>query len=161
VRRTHILLAAVLVAAIPAATAGSMFSFAAKPEVSGPCFISGDAAYRITAGAASDYTVRVDNAAAHPALRLQLVDDPARADFVLMDDSEAANACAGAASVKNIRVDAKAPAPDLTVTLSRAPADTKIFVRSAHFSQQDAAALFAVMWRAAHKSGPLRRIAGR
>ena len=39
------------------------------------------------------------------------------------------------------------PTPDLTVALSREPADHKIFVQSANFTEQDAAALFAVIWR--------------
>jgi hypothetical protein len=40
----------------------------------------------------------------------------------------------------------------MTVALSREPADYKIYVRSATFSQQDAAALFAVIWQDANRS---------
>jgi 4,5-dihydroxyphthalate decarboxylase len=40
---------------------------------------------------------------------------------------------------------------DLTVALSRAPAAYKIYVRSASFSEQDAAALFVVIWNSARK----------
>ncbi len=37
------------------------------------------------------------------------------------------------------------------MSLSRAPAAYKIYVRSAGFSQQDAAALFAAIWQNARK----------
>ena len=100
-----------------------------------PCFIAGNTGYRISDSSSADFTVRIDNAAAKPDLRMQLVDDSAAADFVLVDDATAVNSCAGVAAVKSVRLDAKAQKPDLTVTLSRAPADYKIYVRSAEFSQ--------------------------
>lgn len=76
--------------------------------------------------------VRIDNAAPHLELRTQLVDDPAKA---------------GATAIESIRVDNRARKPNLTVALSRAPVRYKIFMRSARFSDQDAAALFAVFKR--------------
>ena len=82
---------------------------------------------------------------------MQLVEDFAAADFVLVDDAVSANSCASVAAVKTVRLDAKAPHADLTVTLSRAPAAYKIYVRSAGFSQADAAALFAAIWQNARK----------
>jgi hypothetical protein len=160
VQRTHIILLAVLVAAVPAATAGSLFSSAASVP-SGRCFIAGASGYRITTGAKANVTVRIDNDAAQPMLRMQIVDDPAKADFVLVDDGQGDHGCAGANAIENIRVDAAAAKPDLTVALSRAPASTKIYVRSTRFSDEDAAALYAVMWNAAHKPGAMRRVAGR
>jgi len=144
--RTHIAALIVLVVAIPAATAGSFFASSDKP-----CFIAGAAGYRISEGAAADFTVRIDNTAAQPNLRMQLVDDSAAADFVLVDDGDAVNTCAGA-TIQSIRLDPAAANADLTVSLSRAPASYKIYVRSASFSQQDAAALFAVIWQTAHKT---------
>jgi hypothetical protein len=160
VQRTHIILLAVLAAAVPAATAGTFFSSAANVPT-GRCFIAGTSGYRITDSAAASLTVRIDNDAAQPALRMQIVDEPAKADFVLVDDGQTDHGCAGANAVENIRVDAAATAPDLTVALSRAPAATKIYVRSTRFSDEDAAALYAAMWSAAHKPGALRRVAGR
>ena len=139
--RTHIAALIVLVVAIPAATAGSFFASNDKP-----CFIAGATGYRISERASADVTVRIDNTAAQPNLRMQLVDDSAAADFVLVDDGDTVNACTGAASVKSIRLDPSASNADLTVTLSREPADYKIYVRSAGFSEQDAAALFALLW---------------
>jgi hypothetical protein len=119
--------------------------------------------YRISNGAAVNVTVRIDNTAAKPDLRLQQVDDSAMADFVLVDDSDTVNGCTGA--VQSIRLDPAAANADLTVTLSRAPAGYKIYVRSATFAEQDAAAFFAAIWDAArkdrHASGSGREFAAR
>lgn len=127
-----------LIAAVPAGAAGVYLN---TPAVTTPCFAAPTGAFRM-ADEAADYTVRIDNAAANPSLRLQAVDDPAIADFVLVDDD--APACPSGARLKSVRIDPKAIAPDLTVALSRAPADKKIYVKSARFSEQQAAALFAV-----------------
>jgi hypothetical protein len=157
-KRTHIAALLAIVIAIPAAAAGPFLSSNAQP-----CFIAGDTSYRISNGAAVNVTVRIDNTAAKPDLRLQQVDDSAMADFVLVDDSDTVNGCTGA--VQSIRLDPAAANADLTVTLSRAPAGYKIYVRSATFSEQDAAALFAAIWDAArkdrHASGSGREFAAR
>lgn len=140
--------------ALPA-TASSLFS----SLESAPCFIAGSDGYQITAvkSGSVNHIIRFDNKTPNPNLRMQLVDDPARADFVLVDDGNAANACAEASHIEIIRLDPLALRPELTVALSRAPADYKIYVRSAHYSDQDAAALFAVMWHKANATGSIRR----
>jgi hypothetical protein len=74
---------------------------------------------------------------------MQIVDDPADADFVLVDDGES-GICDGA--VETIRLDSTAGNPDLTVALSQDAAEYKLYVRSPRFSTQDAAAFFSVMW---------------
>lgn len=145
--RTHFVSLMVLIVAVPAAAAGSFFAASQSPSSDRPCFVTGSAAYRLSTDASADYTVRIDNAAAAPSLRLQIVDDPAAADFVLVDDGDAGHACTAATAISSIRVDPAALAPDLTVALSRAQADTKIYVHSAHYTEQDAAALFAVIWQ--------------
>lgn len=155
--RTHVIALMALAIAVPAATAGSFFSPSAAPAK--PCFAAGNAAYEMSGSNAADYTVRIDNAAAKPSLRLQLVDDPAAADFVMVDDGDSTQACGSAASLKTVRVDAAAEQPDLTVTLSRADADYKVYVRSASFSEQDAAALFAVIWQNTRRTGAHRQVA--
>jgi hypothetical protein len=162
--RTHIVSLLALVVAVPAATAGAFFSSSSSSAK--PCFIAGTTGYELTAAAAAaDATVRIDNAAANPSLRMQLVDDPAAADFVLVDDGDALNACKAMTAIKRVRLDATASAPDLTVALSRDPADTKIYVHSASFTEQGAAALFAVIWhnarKTAHNTGPGRAYAAR
>ncbi len=157
-KRTHIATLLAAVVTIPAVAAGAFLSSNAQP-----CFIAGDIGYRISDGAAANVTVRIDNTAANPNLRLQQVDDSTMADFVLVDDGDTVNACTGA--VQSIRLDPAAAHADLTVTLSRAPAGYKIYVRSASFSEQDAAALFAAIWDAArkdtHVSGSGREFAAR
>jgi hypothetical protein len=115
----------------------------------------------MTTGASANFTVRIDNTAASPSLRMQLVDDPATADFVLVDDGDAAAACKAAGAIKSIRIDPAAANADLTVALSQQPADYRIYVRSAHFTAQDAAALFAVIWQNARKTGSGREFAAR
>ena len=121
-------------------------------RLSGPLLDRIDLHIEVPAVTAADYTVRIDNAAPGPNLRLQMVDDPAAADFVLVDDGDAAEACKGAA-IKTIRIDATAAEPDVTVALTRTAADYKVFLKSSNFTEQDAAALFAVIWRSARKPG--------
>jgi hypothetical protein len=155
-KRNHIAALLVLIVAVPATAAGSYFSSTAKP-----CFIAGASTYRFSHGVAADYTVRIASTAAQPSLRMQLVDDSAAADFVLVDDSSTGIACAHASAVQSIRIDPAARDADLTVVLSRQPADYKIYVRSATFSEQDAAALFAVIWKNAGMTGSGREFAAR
>jgi hypothetical protein len=140
---THSVTLITLVLAVSAAAGSSFF---AGQNVD-PCFITGSAGYRIADHGPARYTVRIDNAAPHPGLRLQVVDDPGKADFLLIDDNGSAGSCRDAATVNNIRINGGVADADLTVALSRAPAEHKIYVRSASFSERDAAALFAVMWR--------------
>jgi hypothetical protein len=149
-KRTHIVSLMALVVAVPAATAGSFFSSSAKP-----CFVAGNAGYELSGSAKADYTVRIDNTAPNPSLRMQLVDDPAAADFVLVDDGDAAETCKATSTVNSIRVDPAAAHPDLTVALSRTEANYKIYVRSANYTEQDAAALFAVIWQNTRKTGQI------
>lgn len=155
--RTHIAALIVLAVAIPATTAGLFFASSDKP-----CFIAGASGYRISDSTSANFTVRIDNTAENPDLRMQLVDDTAAADFVLVDDSDTVNACTGATAIQSIRLDPGAANADLTVALSRAPTGYKIYVRSASFSQQDAAALFAVIWQTAGRTaGSGREFAAR
>ena len=121
-----------------------------------PCFVAGDAGYLLSANASAAHIVRIDNTAAHPDLRMQRVDDPAAADFVLVDDSDASLACEGVSGIESIRIDAAAAKPDLTIALSREAADYKIYLRSDRYTEQDAAALAAVIRQKAGGRGSLR-----
>ena len=145
--RTAFILAAALAA--PAAAYSMMAEAPRQPPRLSNCFISGASNYRIVAKAATpDYRIRIDSAAAHPDLRMQLVDRAEYADFVLVDDADdEPSTCKSARTVSH---DAAAGRPDVTVQLSTDAkgADYRLFVRSAHFSQQDAAALLAAMWKA-------------
>ena len=120
------------------------------------CFASGAATYRLAPKAASpDYRGKIDNSAPRPDLRIQLVDRPEIADFVLADDFGAApgNACRSSVPAKTIKVDAETQAPDVTVNLSpgNTSADYKIYVHSVRYSHQDVAALLATIWKAEQK----------
>jgi hypothetical protein len=158
-RRAHVISLMALVVAVPAAAAGLFFT--TNQTAAKPCFAAANASYELSTSAGADYTVRVDNAATSPSLRMQLVDDPAAADFVMVDDDDAALACKATGSLKTVRIDPAALEPDLTVTLSRAEADHKVYVRSASFSEQDAAALFAVIWQDTRRAGTARQVASR
>jgi len=155
-RRTHIAALLVVIVAVPAAAAGSFFSSAART-----CFAAGNIGYRFSDSAPANLTVRIAGAAERPNLRVQLVEDAAIADFVLVDDAATRDACAGLAAIENIRIDPAARDADLTLALSREPADYKIYVRSAAFSEQDAAALFAAIWKNSHRAGFGREFAAR
>jgi hypothetical protein len=155
--RTRIAALLIVAVAVPAAIA-SLFS----ASNDAPCLVAGNTGYRMSDNASANITVRIDNAAAKPDLRVQLTDDAAAADFVLLDDGIAAGACPGGTAIQSVRLDPTAANPDLTVALSRAPAAYKIYVRSAGFSQQDGAALFAAIWRNAGKiTGSGREFAAR
>jgi hypothetical protein len=139
-----------LAIALPAAAEGFQALLPAKQR----CFASGTATYQVSATTPTpDYAVKIDNRTTHPDLRMQLVDTPAAADFVLVDDFDTAdsNACRTSLPLKTIRVDNGAPHPDLTISLAAGSAapDFKLYVYSARFSHEEAAALFGVMWRAA------------
>jgi hypothetical protein len=123
-----------------------------RASPAGPCFTSGSVTYQVgSTTAAADYKIKFDSGTAPPDLRISLVDDADMADFVLVDDFDAAarDTCTTAGSLKTVSVVPQSGQAVTTVSLTRdAPADFKLFVRSARFSQQDAAALFAAMWDA-------------
>jgi hypothetical protein len=154
--RTRIVSLLALVVAIPAAAAAGSSFFSSAPQ---PCFMADTGAYRLSARGTANYTIRIDNDAAQPDLRLQLVEDSAQADFVLVDDGDALDACRDASVVKSVRVDAAAATPDMTVTLSKQASEGshKIYVHSANFTEQDAAALFAAVWKSAHARQSIAR----
>lgn len=146
------MLIALAAIAAPAA-AYSMMVVPPKPLPISNCFASGASTYQIVANAAApDYRIRIDSAAAQPDLRMQLVDRPEYADFVLVDDFSGSepSPCRSSTPVRTVTLDGVAAKPDVTVHLSADAkgADYRIYVRSTRFSQQDAAALLAAMWKA-------------
>jgi len=136
------------VLAVPAAV-DSMKAAPKQPS----CFASGASTYQIVANApAPDYRVRIDSKAANPDLRMQLVDRAEHADFVLVDDFNDGEprTCNSSTPIRTVTHDGATGRPDVTVQLSAdaKAANYRIYVRSARFSQQDAAALLAAMWMA-------------
>jgi hypothetical protein len=148
--RSNIMALLLLAVAVPAAAAaaGSYFS-----RAEGTCFAAGATGYRLTAKGAADFTIKVDDDALAPDLTLQLVNDPNTADFVLADGIADVSNCDHVAAIRTIRVDPLAREPDLTIALAPKGGRGlfKIYSRSAEFTEQDAAALFAVMWNATRK----------
>jgi hypothetical protein len=134
--------------AVPAA------AYAMKAAPKQPlCFASGASTYQIVASAAApDYRIRIDAEALRPDLRMQLVDRAENADFVLVDDfsGNEPSTCKSSTPIRTVTLDAAAGQPDVTVQLSADAngADYRLYVHSARFSQQDAAALLAAMWKA-------------
>ena len=145
--RTAFVLAAALAAT--AAAYSVMAEAPPQPALLSNCFATGASTYQIVAKAsAPDYRIRIDSASAHPDLRMQLVDRPEHADFVLVDDvGDEPSTCKSARIVTH---DGTAGEPDVTVQLSAdaKSADYRLYVRSARVSEQDAAALLAALWKA-------------
>jgi xanthine/CO dehydrogenase XdhC/CoxF family maturation factor len=144
IQQTLILAAAV---ALPAA-AHSTFA----PTREALCFASGATTYQIARNAAApDFRIRIADTSAKPDLRMRLVDSAEKADFVLVDDFSAGEQapCRSSTPIRTVALDADTAMPDVTVTLSADAtlADYKIYVHSVRFSQQDAAALLAAMWK--------------
>ena len=137
----------ILLAAI-AIPAGAYGLFA--PGNIRPCFVSGAAAFQIVPDAASsDVRVRIATDAPRPDLRMQLVDRPEIADFVLVDDlgTSPDAGCPSSQRIRTVALDDRSAAPDVTVNLSPdTSADYRIYIRSARFSQRQAAALIAAVW---------------
>lgn len=143
-QKTLILVAAI---AVPAA-AHSTFA----PTKETLCFASGATTYQIARNAATpDFRIKIADGAARPDLRMQLVDRAEIADFVLVDDfsGKEQTPCRSSTPIRAVALDTDTAKPDVTVHLSAdaAHSDYKIYVHSVRFSQQDAAALLAAMWK--------------
>jgi len=158
VRYTRSVLALLVIVGVPS---GAQTFIAPSAD---RCLAADSTIYRLAS--ASDHagiTVRVGENAVDPDITMQLTDGPATADFVLVDDQEiaATDGCRGRSPDpgRTINVNAETPRPHLIVGLAApsAKADYKIYVRSAAFSVEEAAALFAVMVR----SRSSRNVAGR
>lgn len=120
----------------------------ASPDL---CFAAGPVTYRLSVSApAPDYRVAIDNAAARPDMRVQLVDRIDTADFALTDDAGmlTGQACRTGASIRTVRIVPAGDAADLTIALTPARAgraDFSLYVHSARVSHAGAAALFALV----------------
>ena len=139
----------ILVAAI-AVPAAAHSTFAPVPD--SLCFASGATTYRIAHNAsAPDFRIKIANASSRADLRMQLVDRAEIADFVLVDDFSGKEpvACRSSTPIRTVTFDADTATPDVTVSLSAdaAAPDYKIYVHSMRYSQQDAAALLAAIWK--------------
>src|SRR4029077_14069005 len=151
-RKTLLLL---IVAALPAAALSYLAGLsrtdtsieAAELAASPPCFTAGPVTYQIAPPGVASPDFRVKIGDADPELRVTLVDRVDSADVALVDELDVVGACMSAGGVRTVRVVGEASAADLTVSLSRegGDADLKLFVHSARFSDDEAAALLAAM----------------
>jgi len=143
----------ILITAI-AVPAAAHSTFAPVPE--SLCFASGATTYQIGHNApAPDFRIKIADASSRADLRMQLVDRAEIADFVLVDDFSGTGpvSCRSSTPIQTVTLDTGTAKPDVTVNLSAdAPdPDCKIYVHSVRYSQQDAAALLAAMWKTAQQ----------
>lgn len=112
------------------------------------CFVADTTIYRFAAAGARAVTVRVGSDVQAPDVSMRVTDSPQHADFVLIDDQESTTACRHhpRSTTRAIRLRTVGQ-PDLRVSLSEQPSDGdyRIYVRSAAFTSEEAAALFAAM----------------
>ena len=81
-------------------------------------FTAGAITYEVSpTSAVADYRVKID--AAHPDLRIQLVDGVESADFAWVDGVGGFDACEFAGRVKTVRVVGEGSAADISMSLSR------------------------------------------
>ena len=151
-RRIHLLFVVAALAVAPAVMAAADAWLAPASDES--CFSSGGVTYRLTSSKAADYTIRVDNGAQRPDLIVQITEDPAAADLVLLADADRSNGCAGGTQ-RTIRLDSRALDPDVTIALTR-EANDQPRIYAPGFRAEEAAALFAVM-----RKTPRKRVASR
>jgi hypothetical protein len=151
-RHIHLLSVVAAMAMAPAVMAAADAWLA--PASDGPCFSNGGVAYRLTSSGAADYTIRIDNSAPRPDLIVQITDDAAAADLVLLADAEGLNGCA-AGTQRTIRLDPRALEPDVTIALAH-EANGQPRIYAPGFRAEEAAALYAVM-----RKTPRKRVASR
>ena len=151
-RRIHLLFVVAAMAMAPAVMAAADAWLA--PASDGSCFSNGGIAYRLTSSKAADYTIRIDNSAQRPDLIVQITDDPAAADLVLLADADglAGCACRHAANHPSRSARARARRDDRAYARGEWPAA----IYAPGFRAEEAAALFAVM-----RKTPRKRVASR
>jgi hypothetical protein len=101
----------------------------------------------------ADYKVMVTDYEIEPDLIIRLVGHPSLADLILADDLPASDrvVCRSPTRYRatTLYVARFVPQPDITIALNRRDrlADYTLFVDSKVFTAEQAAALFAVLWR--------------
>lgn len=130
-------------------TAPAQFIISAE----GSCFGGNTYSYNFTRSITADFTVKVSRSAVAPDLRMRLVSSPRDANLILVDDFDGADmkVCKSRSLTDtSIRVSPSAVVADISVALSRSVVipDYHIFIDSERLSDEEAAALFAVIWEA-------------
>ena len=124
-------------------------------STNGSCYGNDVYTYHFSSTAFSpDYTVKVSSTAFSPDLTIKIVDDPKKANLILVDEFKDGDMqiCKKSTSfgAKTIKVSSTAFSPDITIKLSdySFSVDYTIYVASERMTVEEAAALFAVVWQA-------------
>jgi hypothetical protein len=133
----------VLASVIPLILTGVFARESLSPPAQ-PCILLGNTSVQMaTASWQPQIRLSFTDNPADATVRVQIVDDPAEADFTVVDDGESIGptACSSTAATRYIGVTKIASALQPRIFLSREPGDFRIFVQSKTFSAQAAAAL--------------------
>jgi len=140
--RLPTILILLLIAGIPAAAPPLV---SPSPQL---CFTAGSVTFQTISQGRSDYRIKIVPGAADSHYRIQIVDRVDDADFAFVDDVGALSldSCSAVGIVKTVKVVSDGPF-DLAVAVSAqtTDADARLFVHSARFGHQHAAALLAAM----------------
>jgi hypothetical protein len=138
----------ILASAIPLIAAGGIAGGQLTPAAQ-PCIQLSDLSVRIARAAWQSqqhvsFTTDPDKAT----VRVQIVDDPALADFAVVDgaepdepDAAEGAGCTTSDNVRYIGISAFSAGSEPVIYLSTEPGDYRVYVSSATFTAQDAAAL--------------------
>lgn len=132
----------ILASVVPLAVAG-LFAHGELLPGPRPCIEAGGSSVRIAETPwHADLHVSFTEYPGAATVRVQIVDSPETADFVMVDDAESseANACGGDSRFVAISAYPSASAPIIYLS-SEGGADYRIFVQSKTFSLREAAAL--------------------
>ena len=123
-------------------------SFFARHEflpASQPCIAIGDTSVQLAAAPwQAQFNVAFTDNPARATVRVQIVDTPETADFAIADDIDIASetGCNATAATRLIGISTEAAESEPVIYLTREDdADHRIYVRSAHVTPRDAAAL--------------------
>jgi hypothetical protein len=134
----------ILASAVPLILAG-IFARNELVPASQPCISVGETSVQIAAGPwNAQLHVSFTNDPMAATARVQIVDSPDAADFVVVDDAATSdvNSCEVTATTRFIAITAMPSASAPVIYLSQADgADYRIYVRSKTFTARDAAAL--------------------
>lgn len=135
----------ILASAVPLVLTGVIAGGGIVPGT-GPCIALGRASMQIaTAPWQNPLHVSFTDDPSAATVRVQIVDNPAVADFTVIDDARAADAeesCAVTSETSFVSIADRVSASEPVIYLSQnAGADYRIFVQSRTFSLRDAAAL--------------------
>jgi hypothetical protein len=134
----------ILASAVPLIVAG-LFARGELMPMARPCVMLGETSFQIAPSPwQAQLNVSFTDDPARATVRVQIVDAAEAADFTYVDDIDGteANGCEGTAATRLVAIAAEAAAAGPVIYLSQdGNADYRIFVRSKHLTQREAAAL--------------------